>query len=197
MAIEGNMKVLTMMELIDDSLQYLAANATDTALLLKQLKAEEDADYETFKNAPLPKYAQTKTNLGIDPEIIYRKRSVCHTARLPAQTRFLGAITETEPGTPDDYEKGISFEEAFNKPIEDGGLMPLAYKTKDRQKCHIKIQADYKDSFYVTGKSPGFSKLVLPNDAEKRIYGHGNDLNGYVAICVSACGFGKVSLSHR
>lgn len=181
------------MELIDDSLQYLEANSTEPALLLKQLKEEEDIDYKTFENAPLPRHAQTKTELSIDPEIIYRQRSVCHTARLPAQARFLGAITSTAPGTPENYDVGVSMDEAFNQPIPDGSLMPLAYKPKDRQKCYIQVQADFKDMFYVTSKSPGFSKLVLPNDAEKGIYGHGNNLNGYLAICVAACGFGKVS----
>ena len=181
------------MELIDDSLQYLAANSTEPALLLKQLKEEEDLDYKAFQDAPLPKWAQSKKeNSLFDPEILYRQRSVCHTARLPAQARILGAITSTSPGTEDNYDVGISMDDAFNQPIPDGGLMPLAFKQNDRQVCSIKLQADFKDGFYTTSKSPGFTKLVLPNDAEKRIYGH-DSLNGYVAICVAACGFGKVS----
>ena len=188
------MKVVTMVELIDDALQYLAANATEPALLLQQLKQEEDADYSKFVNSPLPRFAETKKDLPIDTEILYRQRSLCHTARVPAQARFLGAITNTEPGTPEKYDVGIAMDEAFNQPVPDGGLMPLAFKPAERQKCFVPVNVDYKDMFYVTSKSPGFSKLVLPNDAEKRIYGHGgNDLNGYIAICVSACGFGKVS----
>jgi hypothetical protein len=188
---EGNMFLITLVDVIDDALQSLAANSTDPAMLFKMLKEEENLDYKHFMDSPLPQHAQEKTTIpDVDIEVIYRQRSACHSARLPSQSRILGILTETTPGGPDDYYKGVSMRDAFDQPIEDGGQMVLAFKPEERQACEQKVQADYKDMFYTTMKSTGFSKLVLPNDAEKQAYGHSN-LKGIIAICVSACGFGK------
>lgn len=195
-ALEGHYKTLFMMELIDSSLQYLDANMTDPALLLQQLKVEEDADYQQFKDAPLPQISSQFELPDFDLEVFYRETSLCHTARLPAIARFNGAITDTTPGSQDDYDIGISMEEAYDTIVPDGGMMPLAYKQQERQKCIYPVNIDYKDMFYVSIKSPGYNKLVLPNNAEKSIYGHSN-FHGYIAICASACGFGKVSIAQR
>lgn len=78
-------------------------------------------------------------------------RNFCHTARLPAEARYLGVMTESnnEIGFPD-YYKGVQSTEAHDNVTRDEGNMQLVYDPVQRQDCPIELHhRDFKDWFYV------------------------------------------------
>jgi hypothetical protein len=182
-ALNGNLLGMWLTNVMEDALKELAAERPDPALL-DQLRAFEVADRKEFMSRELPMSILKDLQLpsDVDPEMFYRGSNICHTARLPAETRHLGLLTESSLVGEDSYDKGIELETAKNNTPEDKS-MQLAYEQGARNTCPIPLNKDYKDFFYVA-YSHGWSQLTLPNDAEVKAYGSASEpLRGVVAVC--------------
>jgi hypothetical protein len=184
---------LFMADVLDDALSELEKRkgSVSPAELYKQLKESEDADYVTFQQSPIPKGALTfPLPEDIEAEVIFRGPNICHPARLPAETRHLGYLTESEEIGFLDYYKGLVKAEYDQKPIK-GGEMQLVQE-EGRQHCDfpVLLQTDYKDYFYVHHKEE-WKWLVVPNKKEAEIYQIPQYTpKGYVLVCLSTCDWG-------
>jgi hypothetical protein len=175
---------------VEDALKELAAERPDPGLL-DELRALEVADRKVFMSRELPMtiLKDVKIPDDIDPEMFFRGSNICHTARLPAETRHLGILTESPLVGEDSYDKGIGLKSARDS-IPDDKSMQLVYTEKARQSCPIPLEKDYKDYFYVAD-THGWSQLTLPNNAEVKAYGTSEPLRGVIAVCFAGCNWGK------
>jgi hypothetical protein len=184
----GNLMALFLSFVLEDALHELVSAKSDPSFP-DMLRAKEDADFKLFMSSDLPKSSR---GMGlpkdIDRELFFRGPDFCHTARLPAEIRHLGILTESSLVGEDSYDKGMAIKTAMSS--ESNGTMPLVYDPGERQKCEIPLNKDYKDAFLVHN-SFGWSQLTLPNDAEMKAYGTGAPLRGIIAICFTDCNWGK------
>jgi hypothetical protein len=212
----GNFIALGLMEALEDAVNMIETQGSDPQALLKQLQEQQDTDYKLFSEGPIPKSAkdafkinkEDKTPLAptdLDLDIIYKGPNICHTARLPAETRYLGILTESDKTGFYDYDTGIAKDIAASAPPADG-LLPLTFDPSERQTCPY-ANMDYKDWFHVHG-GHGWSKLLLPNTREAQEYGPQQQtwnqqqqptaaaLKGYVAMCMKTCPWGKCAKNY-
>jgi hypothetical protein len=112
---------------------------------------------------------------------------------LPAETRHLGILTESEQKGFYDYFKGVPYRDA--EPIN--GMTPLVFDPSERQACAPHLNMDYKDWFHYHGD---WSKVIVPNALEKQVYGITATMpqqqttpamKGYIVLCFVACPFNK------
>lgn len=175
---------------------------------MKELLAEEDLLYQEFKAAPLPDAAfGLRDNRGknqemvvpndIDVETLFRGPNICRGARTPAQTRYLGILTDTDKvggiavHGHETYDVGITHDEASKTDAK--GEMRLAYDPaeRDHQNCIVPVKPDYKDYFVAHGKD-GWVKLVIPNKSEKRYYNYDPAVvKGILVIFFGSCDWGR------
>jgi hypothetical protein len=176
--------------MMEDTLKVLAAERPDPALL-DQLRAFEVADRKEFMSRELPMTMLKDLQIpsDVDPEMFYRGANFCHTARLPAESRHLGILTESSLVGEDSYDKGTEMAIANNNTPEDNS-MQLVYDQKERLKCPIPLNKDFKDFFFVAD-THGWSQLNLPNKAEVKAYGTSEPLRGVIAVCFAGCNWGK------
>jgi hypothetical protein len=188
--LSGNLLGMWLTNVMEEALIELAAEKPDPALL-DQLRAFEVADRKEFMNRELPMKILEELQLpdDVDPEMFYRGPNFCHTARLPAETRHLGILTESSLVGEDSYDKGTELQIAKNFTPEDKS-MQLSYEKGARNPCPIPLFKDYKDSFYVA-YIHGWSQLTLPNNAEVKAYGPTETLKGVVGVCFAGCDWGK------
>lgn len=203
MALWGNLLALFLSDTLLDLITELGAPAYNRSELLAQLQSEEDADYEKFKSSYAPDIIEyhlvpIEDDLVDDKNVsfLFRSPSICHTARLPAETRHLGILTESKQVGVHDYEyfKGISMKQA--KTMTQGNAsvstMPLVYDQDDREQCdQAEIKRDYMDWFMVSS-AMGPKTLTVPNDAERQAYGRESEkLQGILLLCVVGCPWGR------
>jgi len=196
MALWGNTFALFLSDMLIDAIDELksAANPTD---VLNQLKREEDMDYKSFFESTSAKDS-TDYDLvpkdsdlvnGANASIFFSENSVCHTARLPAQTRYLGILTESKQNGVHEYFKGISLSEARNM-TSDGSAeisMPLVYDESERQSCEVELNRDYQDHFFASSRM-GWATMIIPNEAEKRAYVKDSQkFLGVLVLCLVKC----------
>jgi hypothetical protein len=185
----GNLIALSLSFAVEDALLELVAAKSDPAFPDK-LRADEEADFKFFMSSDLPKTsAQLSLPEDIDRELVLRGPNFCHTARLPAEIRHLGILTESSMVGEDSYDTGMNIKTAAMR-SEGDGLMPLVFEPGDRQSCPIPLNKDYKDAFYVHNNN-GWGQLTLPNDAEMKAYGTGAPFRGIISICFTDCNWGK------
>jgi hypothetical protein len=184
----GNLIALSLSFVIEEALHELVSTKSDPSFP-DQLQAEADADFQSFMSSDLPK-ASAKVILpeDIDRELVLRGPNFCHTARLPAEIRYLGILTESSMLGEDSYDKGMDINSAIR--FKGNGSMPLAFEPGKRQSCPIPLNKDYKDAFFVYSHHD-WSQMTLPNDAEMKAYDTGAPLRGIVAICFTDCSWGK------
>jgi hypothetical protein len=176
----GNSIALFISFVIEDALQELVSTKSVPSFPY-QLREEEEADFKKFMNSSLPKTSNgVPLPEDIDRELYLRGPNFCHTARLPAEIRHLGILTESSKVGADSYDKGLPMRSALIS--QKNGSMPLVYDPGERQSCEEPLNKDYKDYFLVH-KSFGWSQLTLPNDAEMKAYGTGAPLRGIISIC--------------
>jgi hypothetical protein len=189
-ALSGNLLGIWLTNVVEDALKELAAERPDPALL-DQLRAFEVADRKVFMSRELPMNILRGLQIpsDVDPEMFYRGPNICHTARLPAETRHLGILTESSLVGEDTYDKGIGLEAARNSTPEDKS-MQLVYTEEARQSCPITLEKDYKDYFYVAD-THGWSQLTIPNNAESKAYRTSEPLRGVIAVCFAYCKQGQ------
>jgi hypothetical protein len=196
-AVMGHLAALFLFEVFDDALKEIATSTTDPealATLLAELQAEEDADYKNFLNADVPQDLTKLLEAGdvekVDLELFAKGPNFCHTARLPAEIRHRGILTESSQTGSCTYDKGMGAGEANTSP-NNSELMRLVYTEKLRLDCPVTIHMDYQDYFYLPERE-GWKKLIIPNDSELKEYGiAGQKLKGLVAMCILECPSGN------
>jgi hypothetical protein len=177
---------------------------------LTQLRQEDVELHTNFLKADLPEIHKKVVDLdlvkaganesAIDESIFTRGPSMCHTARLPSQTRYLGILTETDkvggpaPRGEETYDVGLDFKsnQKVAKP-EGSDEMRLVHKTGDEDKhCPgFTVKPDYPDSFIVNFLD-GWTKLTFPNAAEQRAYHYNPKAHeGLIVFHLRKCDWGK------
>jgi hypothetical protein len=170
-------------------------------VLIDRLKVLHQRDMKNATMSPIPSsYRGIDEDLmqRLTPSLVFRGNSVCHTALLPAQSRFLGHVTESGMiGSPDGgYDTGenkLTCKPEHNK-------LPLAYSSSDRLRCPSP-KIDHKDFFYVRNQD-GWLHSTVPTRAEVQAYQQ-NPPQGIIFVCLQVCpmdrcsddyvGFGKSS----
>ena len=196
MALWGNTFALFLSDMLIDSINEMKfiSNRTD---LLNQLKSEEDADYQTFFESAsakdstdydlIPKERELLD--GANASIFFTKPSMCHTARLPSESRCLGILTESKQTGVYDYEKGINMAEAQEIVSSNDTVMPmpLVMDESERESCEVELIRDYKDYFFASNRM-GWTTIAIPNEAERRAYVKGSqEFLGVLVMCLVAC----------
>mmetsp|Transcript_18636 Transcript_18636/g.34729 ORF Transcript_18636/g.34729 Transcript_18636/m.34729 type:complete len:435 (+) Transcript_18636:2-1306(+) len=183
--------------------------------VIAKLKEEEYDHYDKrivqgdLQDFPKQVYPLTEAKEEIDNDsefnilTLFKGRSICHTARLPAMTRYLGHLTNTEKvGGPavfgeEEYETGVELTEAMltagGEKSDSSSTMKLGFD-RDRwynQKCPVIVSPDRKDFFFVLGGS-GWNEIIIPNPAEKQAYQYDPSvLEGLVVLVFRYCDWGK------
>jgi hypothetical protein len=199
-AMVGHSLALFLVENLQSALEGLIElEAENTESLLARLLQEEDELFEGHltkgdfqdlaKKTFLPDH-DDEEKLEEDVTFFFTGKSMCHTARTPARTRYLGFLTNTDkvggpaPVGRETYDVGI---EDKNAP-KDGDEMLLVWTDADlhQQDCPVTVSPDYKDSFLAHGS--GWNALVFPNEAERKAYGYKpSELHGVIAVAFTSC----------
>lgn len=174
-------------------------NRTDLLAQLHKEQDDDDARFATADAVPQP-FEYDKTPLDSDlmneanVSVFFRSPSICHTARLPSVTRYLGILTESNETGVQDYYKGVHLNEAKKLASEGNGdmPMPLVWGNEDRDTtCPLELQRDHKDYFYVSN-AMGAATLTIPNTAQVQAYGRkAEELHGILVLCLIRCDWGK------
>lgn len=183
--------------------------------LLTSLMAAEQEDFEKFQKADLPelashvhewhkcskKFSEEEKELeqecakDEDFEPFVKTFStgpgLCHTARLPSETRYKGYLVNdiTKVGGPvpagkETYDTGAPMD--MNLPMD--GTLKLVYKRDQRDySCPVTVSPDFKDFFFAHQKDD-WAKIVVPNEAEKVAYEYNSsDFQGLIGIAFLTC----------
>jgi hypothetical protein len=187
-AMTGNLMALSLSFVLEDALHELISAKSDPSFP-DMLRAKEDADFNFFIKSDLPKVStELALPSDIDRELFFRGPDFCHTARLPAEIRHLGILTESSLVGADSFDKGMEIKIAMSSEVN--GTIPLVFYEGERQACPIPVNKDYKDAFLVHNNHD-WSQLTLPNDAEMKAYGTGAPFYGILAVCFTGCDWGK------
>jgi hypothetical protein len=201
-SLNGHVLALFLMQVLIEALEELVENDNmDPETLLAQLKSEEDQLYESFVKADLPEavYQLFKLKDKAQQDLLFKGPSICHTARTPAQTRYLGYLTNADkvgsfaPVGQETYDTGIEKKKADRRAAN--GVMRLVYTSaKEREsQCSVVVKPDYKDYFYAHQKD-GMVKLTFPNKAEKQAYRFDqSEYKGLIGIFFGGCTQGSVN----
>jgi hypothetical protein len=192
-AIIGNLAAFFLVEVMNDALNEISDRGMDSSTLLLELQAQEDADYAHFLNAKVTDdifrrlVDDESDREGVDFSLMVKGHNFCHTARLPAEIRNKGILTESFATG---YDKGRSQTEADTAVNEDG-WMGLVYSENERQEtCDATLNVDFSDYFYSKTRDD-WKLITLPNDAEMQAYGNDEPLQGLLVICFAACRWKK------
>ena len=122
-------------------------------------------------------------------DTMFRGRSICHTALLPSQTRYLGYLlykdgNDLQVGGPaplgnETYDVGEPFPGTDYEKREESSLRLVRSHVPDQNSCPVTLHPDYKDYFYAQ-ELDGWSKLRWPNKAEKESYSY--DTNNFKGL---------------
>jgi hypothetical protein len=187
--------------MMDEALSLVEElKATDYQAQHDGLVAQESADYDKFRQSELSQqWSDFWDSQSQDGDLalraLFRDRSMCHTAFLPAESRYRGImVMNGSVGGPTNYYKGISSEQVENDTIRgnDSSTPRLVYDSSDRQDCDV-LEVDYKDYYFLTA-AEGWKRWVLPNRAELFVYGtesEGEALKGLVAMSLHPCSWGR------
>ena len=190
-AYHGNLYALFLMETIEDALHELKLQAEDPAVLLQQLTKEEMGDFQEFEQEATLLY-EHKWNVhdAVTALELYRDHTYCHTANIPAQTRYLGYVyNQTVNDDWFHYFHGNTLKFNRNRfPTEELSLTYIPPNRETKYNCNHTLNIDSKDCFLATGRYDGFQTIVIPNEAEIRAYGD-HDPKGIIAVCAAACSF--------
>jgi hypothetical protein len=177
----------------------------DPRVLLDILRNEESSSHERLLSTALPVPVSTiylsKDNAPPDPslelEVFWKGPSLCRTARLPAQSRYLGYTTDTTKlgniairGF-EEYDTGIPIENATSPDVTKDGFMVLSHYdfTKDRARhpCDVLLTPDHKD-FFLAHYNHSLVKLSIPNRKERLAYSYDpSKYKGLIVIVFSQC----------
>ncbi len=210
-ALVGHALSLFLVDVLLDVLQELKIQLGDSSEVLEELIQKDIALHEEFTRGPLPDEYKKVVDLkniqeglkdfgasSFDETLFIKGPSMCHTARLPSQTRYNGILTHDKmvgkpaPVGQETYYVGLDINEAHKTDTEDN-KMRLVYSMKDREaKCtNVTVKPDYPDSFYVNSLE-GWASLKLPNRAEKKFYNYQPDqYQGIIVFHIKKCDWGN------
>ncbi len=196
-ALTGNAIALFLMEALVDAATELSSKSEDPRHLLAELQAEEDVEHNRFITSMLPLSVLTQLNEKIFDEVsslvVYKGPALCHTALLPAETRFLGYLTESEKIGFTEFDRGLTRKQVDSNPSaqKDASPMRLVYEKDKRQECPVALNVDYKDYFF-TSNTDGWTTLTIPNDAEVKAYRYtSTNVKGIIMVCFTGCDWGR------
>jgi hypothetical protein len=193
----GRLVGLFLADVLEDAItemELLVQSTDDLLTIYQELQEAQDADYATFEKPLLPSGARSfPLPDDVDPEIFFRGKNTCHTSLLPAESRHLGYVTNSDEKVGFlGYEKAqteFAYAESKGlsgpmKLVADGPFMDLTQLT-----CPALLQLDHKDYFSLHHQEES-KWLVVPTDYEERAYGK-VDFVGHVMICsIADCQFG-------
>ena len=164
---------------------------------IHNLTVDQDLDRLKFRSSAISQTHQ-QANLGKNTEFLggqakyspfWRSSSLCHSAMLPNQARYNGAVTLGnrgflhKDGYHTDYDVGYSIDSLPDP--DDSTDMILVYLPQSRQNCSSVVRVDYKDFFLVRTEDK-WAKTTIPNDVEMKQFRINNDKRGAHAIVL--CG---------
>jgi hypothetical protein len=199
-ALMGYLSAFFVIDVLKDALAELSERlVTVSALdLYHAWKAEEWSEYEKFTKTKVPTSMEDVLPPdgvdGLEVERLVQGANFCHTAKLPAEIRHLGLLTETTTKLGAfTYDTGLGLKEiptyVEEHKFDPIHYMQLVYTEDDRQNCPRPTNMDYKDYFYVPANL-GWQSLTVPNPSERQAYGPDTALHGYVALCFTLCPWG-------
>ena len=138
-------------------------------------------------------------------ELLFKGNSICRTARLPARSRYLGYVTNTNDQIGEiaalgneTYDVGIEKGIAIETAKEENEYMRLVWeksaKRRDRNPNCLEqiLKPDYKDFFFAHYKEGWIKYPTFPNEKEINAYEYDpTKHNGLLAIALKACDWGK------
>lgn len=177
-----------MVDLLLDALKELDTmkEPSDRKDMLAQLQRDEDADYDRFFSSSVPDLDFVKglwnENIDEDHAVLFRSPAMCHTALLPAESRYKGILNnEMNNSSFENFDVGIERAEAGKRSDANTSAMQLVHK--NTKQCPSQVAIDSKDYFFVTYRS-GEASLTVPNKAEKDIYVvDGHEFHGLILVC--------------
>lgn len=178
------------MEVMEDALHELKEDGRGFVELYHSLQEEEAEEFRLFEAEAEVMYDIQWSIDDASGMQFYRDPVYCHTASLPAQTRYLGHVFNV--ARYDDwfsYKKGSTIKTLRSDPRPE---MKLCYIPKDReekQACNATLHIDSKDFFFASARHKGYQKIVVPNDAEVAAYDWHRS-SGIIAVCAAACSTG-------
>ena len=203
---DGNRLALFLLQTLIDTLKDYEAKFSnrDPEAALSELKTEEELLFKGFRES-LPTELIEK-NFGplkeeqlphswVDLDVLFRGKSICKTGRTPAQTRYLGYLTDTDKvggialAREETYDVGITKKEADS--TDAHGVMRLV-QAAHFNTCEEAINMpDYKDFFYAHEKD-GLVKLAIPNKAERVAYNYDpSKMKGVIVVTMGGCDWGR------
>jgi hypothetical protein len=162
--------------------------------LLEEIETEENREYEAFLAESLPAVDGLETIFGeaLNDETLmdtwFKGPSLCRTALLPAESRFLGLTTNTTKigevsrcGA-QTYDTGVAIDrpggeysyttEVTPTPGDFNIIAPNDFRAcYDEEECPEIVKPDYPDWFWGVLKD-GKVSATLPNEKEKEYYGY-------------------------
>jgi len=214
-AMDGHALALFLVENLIAALEELIELESESMeLLLSRLQQEEVDLYENhmvdgvdFQDYPQELYSVNPNNeiqIDLDASLFLKGKSMCHTARLPSQTRYLGYLTNSSndkvggpaPFGKETFDVGIEEKEAS----PEAGLMQMQLVWSDgkmhQKDCPVIVNIDHKDSFF-SQKGNGWNTIAIPNEAERRAYNYDPSLlQGVVVLVFTTCDWGKCEESY-
>eukprot|EP00531_Pseudo-nitzschia_arenysensis_P009594 CAMPEP_0116129810 /NCGR_PEP_ID=MMETSP0329-20121206/8118_1 /TAXON_ID=697910 /ORGANISM="Pseudo-nitzschia arenysensis, Strain B593" /LENGTH=701 /DNA_ID=CAMNT_0003624093 /DNA_START=71 /DNA_END=2176 /DNA_ORIENTATION=+ len=209
-ALTGHGLALFLMEALLDALSELKEEGGDDHFL-EVLTAEDIAIHKNLTTEALPDAYRkvvtleevhsemSKTNeTSIDERMFTIGPSLCHTARLPSQSRYKGLlVNDTElvgkqaPAGEEKYYVGDAIWEA-HKSASKTNEIRIVYDANDREaKCKGIIKPDYADSFYVNSLDD-WASMKFPNHAEKEFFEYdSSQYQGLIVFHLKKCDWGK------
>ena len=220
---DGNLMAFGIIEAFEEALDELEKlepkkkeKPNDKAARLQKLfdeyNAEEQARYDAVLKAGLPGGKNMGWPGGKFREVVpmleeASRISFCHIARLPAEIRFRGLLTENfnlttinsniERRLDDGYyeddvlakeARGIPFVNDDPKRKDDFVLVHVSQEYCPEEPTYL----DRKDAFFLSSLH-GWRSVILPNDSEAQFYNEfdATKARGWVQICPAGCKWGK------
>ena len=210
---DGHGLALFLMKALLDALHELSELEEDTESLLSRLQKEDLELHNNFTNSEwLPEMHKRVVDLEeinkqitkygnettIDHSIFMQGPSLCHTARVPSETRYKGILVDTDmvggPSPPGEetYFMGTNIDKAHKKASKDGEMRIVYEEKQFERKCQgVVVKPDHPDSFY-TNSLDGWTKLKIPNDAEQRFYRYKPENHqGFIILHLKKCDWNK------
>jgi hypothetical protein len=174
------------MELIEDSLLEIQQHAQNITGFLMDLTTVEEQEYQDFEASNNFKFAHRWDIEGtaLTTELFYHHKVYCHTARLPAQTRYKGFVfDQPRDDTWFNFKKGFSANRLTQNPEP---TLRLSYASRERHNCSVPLHIDSLDFFLATPRYGDFQTITLPNTEEFKHYGP-HKPQGMILVCPAAC----------
>jgi len=189
-AFQGKLQALFLVEVLGDALEALKERqGEDPQTTLKELEALEEDEFKAFEASENFLYSKGWTEALANTDVTAHRLAdspvYCHTARLPAQARLMGYVTDNPfPDDLGDFDRGMDLEYGLNWKTDK---MLLSYDKSHDESCPAILHIDYKDFHLATAGYDGYQDLLVPNDIEQEIYG-GFDPLGIILVCGAGCG---------